>query len=505
MDEGNRVERPSALDWLVRWRRPLLFVVVLFAALRFVHLKADFPLHSQFAWEDAPMVDEGWYSSSAVNAWLGRGWILPGDFNPGVAMPVWPAMVWVGFHAGGFGIVTLRVMSVLVFLVIVALTYRVSVVYDKERIGLFAVFFLMTSPYCFAFSRLAFLEFPMTMFLLAAALTIGRRDRQEWMRYVVAGILISLSLLTKTLAVFLFPGMLYLIAERSGFQVKTAVKNLVFVVAGAMLVLLSYYVLYVSRHRVAFDYLFAANMNGLGPPSPRKLLLQFSRPFRKGLSTDNLFFVTAALSAMAAGVLPGLRGLWRRPLFVFSQLWIFGFLLMMGMHNNAVPRYYESMLPGLFLVGAMLLEALEEHWPRVGRVFLALVLIEGVVNTAETVYFVARPTYTLLKATDGVKRLVESNPGAVISHNAFEITLFTGVPGVNEDYGEEPIRWRVAHYQPHWWVKQGYWIDGTVMAHAIGDQYRFEEAGEFQVFNHTPGYVVYRLVPRTDSNTKDAQ
>ena len=139
------------------------------------------------------------------------------------------------------------------------------------------------------------------------------------------------------------------------------------------------------------------------------------------------------------------------------------------------------------------------------RVFLALVLIEAVANTAETLDFVAQPTYTLLKATDGVKRLVDSDPGAVISHNAFEITLFTGLPGVNEDYGEEPIRWRVAHYQPHWYVKQGYWIDGGDMVHAIGDQYRFEEAGEFQVFNHTPGYVVYRLVPREDSRTRNGQ
>ncbi len=505
MDEGNITGRPSALDWLVRWRRPLLFVVVLFAALRFIDLKADFPLHSQFAWEDAPMVDEGWYSSAAVNAWLGRGWILPGDFNPGVAMPVWPAMVWVGFHVGGFGIVTLRVMSVLVFLVLVALTYRVALMYDKERIGLFAVFFLMTSPYCFAFSRLAFLEFPMTMFLLAAALAIGRRDRQDWGRYVLAGILIGLSLLTKTLAVFLFPGMLYLIVERSGFQVKTAIRNLAFVGAGSVSVLLPYYVLYVIHHRVAFDYLYVANMSGGVPLNVVQRIIALSRPFRKGWSTDNLFFLTAVLCAVGAIVVPSLRRLWRRPLFVLSQLWIFGYLLMMGLHNNSVPRYYEPMLPGLFFVGGMLLETMEEHWPRVARVFLALVLIEAVVNTAETLYFVARPTYTLLKATDGVKRLVDSDPGAIISHNAFEITLFTGLPGVNEDYGEEPIRWRVAHYQPHWYVKQGYWVDGGVMARAIGDEYRFEEAGEFQVFNHTPGYVVYRLVPKTGSNPEDVR
>src|ERR1700757_3664231 len=215
MNKGHEREQPSVLNWLIQRAYPLFCVVLLFGLLRFVHLKADFPLHSQFAWEDAPMVDEGWYSSAAVNSWLGRGWILPGDFNPGVAMPVWPAMVWIGFHTGGFGISTLRVMAVLVFLVFVGLAYWVAVIYDRERVALFGVFFLITSPYCFAFSRLAFQEFPMTAFLLAAAVVIGREDKQSRDRYLLAGVLIAVSLLTKTLVVFLFPGMLYLIVERS--------------------------------------------------------------------------------------------------------------------------------------------------------------------------------------------------------------------------------------------------------------------------------------------------
>ena len=504
MDLKHGVERPSALDWLVRWKNPLLWVVVLFAVLRFVHLKADFPLHSQFAWEDAPMVDEGWYSSAAVNSWLGRGWILPGDFNPGVAMPVWPAMVWVGFHVGGFGILTLRVMAVLVFLVLVALAYRVAVVYDEQRIGLFAVFFLMTSPYCYALSRLAFQEFLMTAFLFAAALTIGRKDNQSGVRYVLAGIFIALSLLSKTLVVFLFPGLLYLMVERSGFRAKAVVRNLGFAAVGAGVVLLSYYVLYVRHHVLSFSYLFIANLAGGHPMSVLEYLLALSRPFRKGWSIDNLFFVTAILAALGAFVLQPLRKLWRRPLFVFSELWIFFYALMMGLHNNSVPRYYAPMVPGLFFVGGILLETMEGCWPIAARVFLALVLIEAVANTAETLYFVARPTYTLLDAAEGVKGLVDTDPAVIISHNAFEITLFTGLPGINEDYGEEPIRQRVPHYHARWWVRQGYWDDGSLMSNAVGDQYRFVEAGRFPVFNHTPGYIVYRMVPIVDAKTDSA-
>ena len=485
------------VDRLVEWRRPLLGVAVAFALLHFVHLRSDFPLHGQFAWEDAPMVDEGWYSSAAINTFLGRGWVLPGDFNPGVALPVWPAMAWVAFHIGGMGILSLRVLELLVFLMVVWLSYRLAVAYEGEGTGLFAVFFLMTSPFCFVFSRLGFLEFPMLMFLMAAMLTISRPDRQTAMRYGIAGVLTALSLLTKTLVVFLLPGLVYLVIERSNFRASVAAKNLARLAAGTLAVLLAYYLLYARREWVAFAYLFQANIAGGHTMSVLEKVLALSRPLRKGYSTDALFFWTAVASSVGALAIPRLRDLWRRPLFVLSELLIYGYMLMMALHNNSVPRYYAPLLPGLFFVGAILLKKLDVTWPAVARAFVLLIMAEAVVNMGETLYFVARPTYTLLHAAEGVKRVVSADPGPIISHNAFEITLFTGLPAINEDYGAKPIRWRVAHYKPRWWVRQGYWIDGTEMAQQIGDQYRFEPAAEFQVFNHVPGYVVYHLVPIT--------
>ncbi len=503
-NDGASVPTPF-LERLNAWRKPLFWLVAALALLHFVHLKSDFPLHSQFAWEDAPMVDEGWYSSAAINTYLGRGWVLPGDFNPGVALPVWPAMAWVAFHIGGMGIVSLRALEVLVFFVLVLFSYRIAVAYEGEGAGLFAVFFLMSSPYCFAFSRLGFLEFPMMMFLMAAVLLICHRDRQSAGRYALAGALVALSLLTKTLVVFLLPGLLYVVVERSNFRLSVTAKNLARMTLGAAVVLAAYYLLYARSEWVAFEYLFRANYGEFPATTLAQKFARFSRPLRKGGSTDLLFFAAAIASAAGALLLPKLRDLWRRPLFVVSQLWIFGFLFMMGLHNNAVPRYYASVLPALFFVGVILLKKLEIQWPVAAKVFVLLLLAETIVNIGETLYFVARPTYTLLHATEGVRRLVGTDPGPIISHNAFEITLFTGLPGINEDYGEQPIAWRVAHYQPHWWVRQGYWFDGTDMPDAVGDRYRFDKTAEFQVFNHVPGYVVYHMVPIAGTPNAAAQ
>ncbi len=498
MKSSEAVKRESATERLVRWKHPLLWVIALFAVLHFVHLKADFPLHSQFAWEAAPMADEGWYSSSAVNEWMGRGWVLPGDFNPGVALPVWPAMAWVSFHIGGMGIVSLRALEVLVFFVVVLQSYRMALVFEGEGVGLFAVFFLMTSAFCFAFSRLGFLELPMMMFLMAAVLAIARTDRQTASRYVLAGVLTALSVLTKTLVVFLLPGLLYVAIERSNFQFVAAAKRIACALSSCAVVLVAYYVLYVRHQQVAFNYLFTANMNGEGPSHLAEQIIALSRPLRKGWSTDVLFF-WVGVASIGTAVLPRLRYLWRRPLFVISQLWIFGYIAMMWLHNNATPRYYVPMLPALFFVGAMLLDALEVRWPTVAKAFLALLLVDAAVNVAETLYFVARPTYTLLNAADGVRQIVSKEPGIILSHNAFELSLFTGLPGINQGYGEEPIRWRAAHYRPRWWVKQGFWDDGSMMATQIGDQYRFEQVAEFPALNHNPGLIVYRLVPIAES------
>ena len=75
------------------------FAAALFAA-HFLHLRADFPNFSP--WMDyAKYTDEGWYGSAAVAYFIRGGWYVPGDFNPAVALPVWPFLEWILFHFTG--------------------------------------------------------------------------------------------------------------------------------------------------------------------------------------------------------------------------------------------------------------------------------------------------------------------------------------------------------------------------------------------------------------------
>ena len=95
-----------------------LAAVVGFAALHAVHLDADFPNHSPWLADWAKYTDEGWYGNAAVRAHLFGNWYMAGDFNPAVAMPVWPFLEWVLFFFTGVSLAAARGLAIAALLAI---------------------------------------------------------------------------------------------------------------------------------------------------------------------------------------------------------------------------------------------------------------------------------------------------------------------------------------------------------------------------------------------------
>ena len=97
------------------------FVAALLGA-HFLHPGADFPNFSP--WMDyAKYTDEGWYGSAAVAYFVRGNWYVPGDFNPAVALPVWPFLEWVLFHFTGVSLPAARLLAVAIFAGNLVLTY----------------------------------------------------------------------------------------------------------------------------------------------------------------------------------------------------------------------------------------------------------------------------------------------------------------------------------------------------------------------------------------------
>ena len=113
--ETGRAPLGAGQWWAVRGvEAAMLAVAAVFVALHFVHLKADFP--NYFFWRDwAKYTDEGWYGDAAIRLYQLGHWNLPGDFNPGAALPVWPAIEIVLFRATGVSLVAARALTVAVF------------------------------------------------------------------------------------------------------------------------------------------------------------------------------------------------------------------------------------------------------------------------------------------------------------------------------------------------------------------------------------------------------
>src|ERR1700690_1229640 len=99
------VERTKVERWL---HKIFLLLALVLCLLRFAYLRADFPNHSPWMMDQSKFTDEGWWASAAVRHFLIGHWQVAGDYNPAVAVPVWPVLLTVVFRFTGVSIVAAR-------------------------------------------------------------------------------------------------------------------------------------------------------------------------------------------------------------------------------------------------------------------------------------------------------------------------------------------------------------------------------------------------------------
>ena len=200
--------------------------ICLFALLHAVHLAADFPNYTPWHEDWAKYTDEGWYGNAAIRAHLFGHWYLPGDFNPAIALPVWPLLEWVLFSFTGVSVTAARGLAVACFFVNLVLVYTLLRTRAPRWAGLLAVTLMATSPFLYSFSRLAILE-PLLLTLLLTALNLAARlnqSRRPVLASVVIGLLYALMMLTKTTAVFLLPGLAWAVLMATSHNLRLATR-----------------------------------------------------------------------------------------------------------------------------------------------------------------------------------------------------------------------------------------------------------------------------------------
>src|ERR1700733_3608395 len=185
------MNRPLVNSFRIFQAVELLFLLIaaVFFALHALHLNADFPNHSR--WMDwAKYTDEGWYGDGAIRHFQRGHWHVPGDFNPAIALPVWPMVEAVLFRFTGVNLAAARALTVAIFGLILLASYILlhrwqnlsSESTQKSPAALapaVAVLLLAVSPFCYVFTRMAILEPLLILFTLLALLAASYATPSE--------------------------------------------------------------------------------------------------------------------------------------------------------------------------------------------------------------------------------------------------------------------------------------------------------------------------------------
>jgi 4-amino-4-deoxy-L-arabinose transferase-like glycosyltransferase len=474
-----RVPTPAALpaaEYSVRAMKriqaALLAIAGVFFALHFVRLRADFPNHSP--WMDwAKYTDEGWYGDAAIRHYQLGHWYAPGDFNPAVALPVWPAIELAFFRFTGVSLVAARALTVVVFGLILACCYLLirrwpgALVEGSRGEGAararslapsLAVLLLAVSPYCFALMRLAILE-PLLVLLALAALLVasaagpaaarawrgeafaigGSAERSRLQRRAIAwsvllGLMLPLIALTKTTGIFIFPAILFLLWAATGYRLRPWLYCALIAAATGAALWGGYFLLFVRpRYLIDYRYLFSANAyTGITSDTFWSVL--------QDAITDASWIgatlsVLALLAVVAGMVTLGVRRRRGNPLAAALLLWILSYGGFVAYHANLQPRYYLVLAVPLTMLVAMVFDALlsfalaarrereAEGRMRGGAIALqitaaisAAALLFAIFNGArQTIDYVLHPEYSFVSAAtqlrDTIDRETAEHPG----------------------------------------------------------------------------------------------
>ena len=485
-----------------------------FAALHALHLGADFPNHSPWIHDWAKYTDEGWYGNAAFRAHLSGNWYLAGDFNPAVALPVWPFLEWLLFFVTGVSLEAARGLVVALFFVSLLLSYRLLRAGNPRWVALLALTLLVTSAFLYSFGRLAILE-PLLTALTLAALNLAVRlesFRRPLAVSVLIGLLFTLMMLTKTTAIFLAPALgwalLFPLRRNRMLAIRCAL-------AAALTSAVTYglWMVLVIRAGLLPDYKYLFFINNYRKPTQRDWpLVSLWWSFHGGLWVDRILMPLAGLVVVAA--LAGWHRPWSRrllvdPVFGASVAAVAGYILFMTVQNHPQPRYFAVIAVFcMFLVaqgaGALVREAGRLRWAGWGVIALAASSVLG--NAAWTLSYVLHPEYTFVDAAHALGRYIDQHPNGnrlMVATSGDEIEMEDHVAALCDDFGTVELPAKIGHYHPGWFASWNDLDPGTLAD--LHTHFSLEQVATFRAFDDAERdrLVLYKLHPLPGGLVRD--
>ena len=493
----------SSKRWLyAAW----LVLIAGFALLHALHLRADFPNHTEWVSDWAKYTDEGWYGNAAIRAHLFGNWYLPGDFNPAPAVPVWPFLEWVLFFFTGVTVQAARGLAVAFFFVNLLLSYLLLRTRGQRWMGLLALTLLVTSPFLYCFSRLGILE-PLLIALTLAALNLAvrlpRLRRPVWAA-VAIGLLFTLMMLTKTTAVFLLPALGWALVAPLRKNIQLALRCAM-AAAATFAVSFGLWMALVARLHLFADYKYLFFVNKyVKPPEFYWPLISFWWSFHGALWVDRTLIPLAGI--LLVGAVATWRSVWARkllldPVFGGSLLAVAGYILFMTYQNHPQPRYFAVVAFFCFFMvaqGAGALVSMAGWTRRVGWAVVGLAALAAGFNAQRTLNFAMHPEYSFVDAAQRLARYIDTHPNGkrlLVSISGDQITLVTHLPSICDDFGTHELATKLATYQPGWYAAWNDIDPGTL--EDLHNRYSLEQVASFRAFDDSDRnvLVLFKLHP----------
>jgi 4-amino-4-deoxy-L-arabinose transferase-like glycosyltransferase len=479
----------------LRWA--LWAVVVALLALRLIHLSADFP-NFAFWWDDAAKYsDEGWYANAALNSVLMGHWYIPGDWAPATVVPVWPAILTGIFHVTGVSIVVARATEVVFSWAAVFLSWMLFRRFTPDWLAAIFAFLLAASAMTFAFSRVAVLEAPLETVILLALLLSTNLRRQDTGRCVLLGMLLVLIVLTKTSGAFVIPAILYPIVFRYRTELRAAARPLAIGLLTTLLLYGAERFLFARHYAADARVFFSRSVPGIG-------IITFEKTVRllyRGTWIDP-FLWPLVLFAVTFSI--WMRSLWRQLLWGVSVLWCVGYSAFIIYHVDGPPRYFGTMTIPVVMLALLFLQVVWQRWRFAGEVVLGIILFSVGWNLWQIEKVAFHPQYVMLRAANEIRSIVLANPDAphlLMGHGDSQITIYNGIPGLDDTFGTMTVEQKYSAYKPGWvvmWNDENF--DGFEEFLSKNDLVRVAVLPAFD----DPGrnrLIVYRIVPKSNGNS----
>jgi hypothetical protein len=471
--------------WLKRrWLRIGIWAAVAaLSVVKFCYLSADFPNESPWMMDQAKFTDEGWWASAAVMHTLTGHWFVPGDYNPAVALPVWPVLLGSLFHFTGVGVVAARALNVVISIATLGVIFLLVRRFSEglEAPALLAVLLLAASPFAFAFNRLAILEtlvaFEFCVLMLVASFATARK---AWPLIAIM-LLTTAMLLTKTTGAVLLPAVLWVAWSAMGRKFWTLVRAGM-AVAVVPVLLIKGYAAIVTRMGYGADYKYFFDVNALPDIQWGQTLSTLHDFF------VNCFWVDRVLYPLGLAILlvtvAWKRKLWTNPLFAASWMVMAAeAVFIFRRQDDSAPRYFFAMLAPLVWIVVLTFGELVTH---ARKTALLLVLAIGgavIANGWMIGGFLTHRDYDYRDAAESIAAIVRSHPeqkALLLGVSGPQISLMTGIPAINDYYGTEDGAEKLARYQPGWYVA---W-DGAVADNKdLLAPYALEKLASYPVFD----------------------